>query len=686
METSPFVLTSSYKPTGDQPQAIDDLCAGLIQKMDHQVLLGVTGSGKTFTIANVINRLQKPTLVMSHNKTLAGQLTQEFRDFFPNNAVEYFVSYYDYYQPEAYIPQSDKYIAKDAAINDQIDKLRLASTTSVMTRHDVLVVASVSCIYNLGNPVDYGEAYLELGVGQPLIRDDFMLGLVNLHYQRLDSDLKRSCFRARGNFVEVVPAYSDQPLRFEFNREHLVSIQKLKDISGEVLENPQKILVYSAKHYSAPQERMRQGLSKIKEDLETQASQFKKQGKVVEAFRLEQRTNYDLELLEEFGYCQGIENYSRYFDGRIPGQSPYTLLDFFTHRYGNNWLLVIDESHISIPQIRGMHNGDQSRKKNLVDFGFRLPSAYDNRPLRFDEFLEKIPSVIYVSATPGDWEIDQAKKSFQRVFLTSNKDSYPKSSIVEQLVRPTGLVDPLVTVLPTQGQILDLIDRIKQRAAKGQRVLVTTLTKRMAEDLAVYLGDQDLKVTYLHSEIHTLERGDILADLREGKYDVLVGINLLREGLDLPEVSLVAILDADKEGFLRSESSLVQVMGRAARHEEGEVVMYADQITGSMQRALDEVNRRRQIQLDYNKKYNVTPKTIIKPMRQRLIEKEELSVKEKAEQELDVRLVDFGLLEPFKQEKILLDLEKEMKQAAKDLDFETAAVLRDKIAYLKKQL
>lgn len=686
MESSFFSLTSSYKPTGDQPQAIDNLCLGLEKEMAHQVLLGVTGSGKTFTVANVINRLNKPALIISHNKTLAGQLAQEFRDFFPSNAVEYFVSYYDYYQPESYIPQSDKYIAKETSINDQIDKLRLAATTSLMTRRDVIVVASVSCIYNLGNPVDYGEAYLELGVGQPLSRDDYMAALINLRYQRLDSDLKRSHFRVRGNFVEVVPAYSDNSIKLEFDAKKIISIQVLKGITGEVLENLKKTLIYSSKHYTAPQERLEVGLVKIEKDLQEQVDKFTKEGKVVEAHRLKQRTEYDLELLHEFGYCQGIENYSRYFDGRAPGQSPYTLMDFFTHRFGTDWLLFMDESHMSVPQVRGMYNGDLSRKKNLVDYGFRLPAAYDNRPLRFDEFLEKIPKTVYISATPDEWEIKQAQESFRKVFLLENKKGYPTSAVVEQLVRPTGLIDPEVSVLPTAGQINDLIEKILDRISKKQRVLVTTLTKRMAEDLSIYLADKGVKVTYLHSEIDTLERGDILADLREGKYDVLVGINLLREGLDLPEVSLVAILDADKEGFLRSQSALIQVMGRAARHQEGAVVMYADNITGSMQRALDEVARRRQIQLEYNKKHHVTPKTIIKPFRERLVEKEELSQEEKAKQELDIRLVDFGLLDPSNQDKILKSLEKEMKQAANDLDFETAAVVRDKINSLRRQL
>jgi len=679
-----FELVSDYSPAGDQPEAIKALSLGVAAGMTHQVLLGVTGSGKTFTIANVIEKTQRPTLVISHNKTLAGQLTQEFREFFPKNAVEYFVSYYDYYQPEAYIPHSDTYIAKETSINDQIDKLRLAATTSIMTRRDVVVVASVSCIYNLGNPVDYGEAYLEVGVGQRLQRDDLLSVLVRLHYTRLDSDLKRSCFRVRGNFVEVVPAYSDDPVRFEFVADKLVSIQVLEGVTGNVKQEQSWALIYSAKHYVAPEEKIKRGLSKIQEDLEARLREFELQGKQVEAYRLRQRTEYDVEMLSELGYCQGIENYSRYFDGREAGQPPYTLMDFFSHRFGKDWLLVVDESHMTIPQIRGMYNGDAARKKNLVDYGFRLPAAFDNRPLKFAEFLRKIPPAIYISATPSDWEIQQAQKSYEKQGLSGRK--YPKKAIVEQLVRPTGLVDPSVEVLPSEGQIDNLVSKMRQTIANGQRVLVTTMTKRMAEDLSIYLEEQGFKVTYLHSEIDTLERSDILADLRGGKYDVLVGINLLREGLDLPEVSLVAILDADKEGFLRSDTSLIQVMGRAARHVQGKVVMYADTITGSMRRALDEVARRRQIQLSYNRKHKITSRSIVKPVRERLIAKKENILETSKQQELDVRLTDFGILPPPKQKKIMADLEKEMRQAAEELDFETAAILRDKIKKLYKLL
>jgi excinuclease ABC subunit B len=689
-----FKLVADYKPTGDQPQAIEALTSGVLEDKRHQTLLGVTGSGKTFSIANVIKNVNKPTLVVSHNKTLAAQLYQEFRDFFPENAVEYFVSYYDYYQPESYIPQTDTYIEKDAGINEEIDKLRLSATTSLMTRKDVIIVASVSCIYNLGSPAEYSKVALELKSGMKLRLMDLLKRLDQLHYERNEFDFKRGTYRVRGDIIDIFPAYQDYAVRLEVFDDALVSVNHFDPLTGatidrsmlpgerrgghsrSVTDDEQKYLehrmkeggiavIYPAKHYITAEERREGALKDIEKDLEVRLKGLRKEGKTIEAYRLQQRTRYDLEMMQEIGYCKGIENYSRYFDGRKPGEAPYTLMDFFP----KDFLLMVDESHITIPQVRGMFNGDQSRKSTLIEHGFRLPSAADNRPLNFDEFQRKVNQTIYTSATPADWEL-----------------SMSLGNVVEQLIRPTGIPDPKVTVSPTKGQMEDLLRRIEAKVSKGQRVLVTTLTKRMAEELSSFLLEKGVKVTYLHSDIQTLERTDILDDLRRGDYDVLVGINLLREGLDLPEVALVAILDADKAGFLRSERSLVQTMGRAARHIDGEVVMYADNVTGSMENAISEVDRRRRVQEVYNKKHKVTPKTIEKPVRERLIDEliEERAVSKKLGYELDE--IDFGQLPPEELKKEIKRLTELMKYEAEMLNFEKAAVLRDKVREVKKYL
>jgi len=662
-----FKISSPFKPTGDQPQAIEKLTKNLEKEIKDQVLLGVTGSGKTFVMANVVQNIQKPTLVISHNKTLAAQLYQEFREFFPNNAVEYFVSYYDYYQPESYIPSTDTYIEKDSAINEKIDKLRLSTTTSLMTRKDVIVVSSVSCIYNLGSPAEYSKVAIELRKGMKLRLNDLLMRLSQTHYDRADYDFKRGTYRVTGDVIDIFPAYQDQAIRLEIFNDVLVNVSYFDPLTGNETRNTYgvdtgMIVIYPAKHYITAQERFKDSVEDIRKDLQLRLKELRDNGKQLEAYRLEQRTNYDLEMMQELGYCKGIENYSRYFDGRNPGDAPYTLLDFFPKDY----LVIIDESHMTVPQVRGMFNGDRSRKETLINYGFRLPSALDNRPLNFNEFLSRTNRKVYVSATPDDWEIERSK-----------------GEIVELLLRPTGIVDPKVTILPTKGQIDDLVERIEEKVSSRQRVLVTTLTKRMAEELSSYLKEKDIKVTYLHSDVDTLERTDILDDLRKGEYDVLVGINLLREGLDLPEVSLVAILDADKEGFLRSETSLIQVMGRAARHVQGEVVMYADNVTGSMKRAINEVERRRDIQLEYNKEHEITPQQITKPIREKLIDQqleEELEGKKK-DAFIDV---DFKQLPPYELRKVVRNLEKEMKYEAEMLNFERAAVLRDKIKDLRK--
>lgn len=648
-----FRLKTDYQPSGDQPQAIQTLVTNLKAGIGEQVLLGVTGSGKTFTMARVIEKLQRPTLVISHNKTLAAQLYQEFRDFFPNNAVSYFVSYYDYYQPEAYIPQTDTYIEKETQINEEIDKLRLGATANILTRHDTIVVASVSCIYNIGSPKEYGHFVLELAPGVKITRESILDRLVALQYERNNYGFTRGTFRVRGDTIDLFPAYEDMGLRMVTNLDKLVQLVKFNPLTGKTIEILPAVMIYPAKHYMTDPRTYTEVFAKIREDLGKQVALFKSQGKLLEANRLEQRVTYDLEMIQELGYVNGIENYSRYFDGRKPGDPPYTLLDYFDEAVRNDWLLFIDESHMSIPQIRGMYNGDRSRKQTLIDFGFRLPAAIDNRPLRFEEFLRRMPQTVYVSATPDDWERSRAQKT----------------GIVEQLVRPTGLVDPEVIVRPAEGQIDDLIKEIKTRVDRKERVLVTTLTKRMAEDLSTFLEKEGIKVHYLHSDILTLERSDILADLRRGAYDVVVGINLLREGLDLPEVSLVAILDADKEGFLRSRTSLIQTMGRASRHESGEVIMYADRMTDSMKAAIDEVGRRRKTQLAYNTTHGITPESITKPIRDRMVEKKE-----------EAKSLELESMTPQDKKKLIAKLTKDMRRASRDLDFETAAKLRDTIA------
>lgn len=698
-----FQLKSSYQPTGDQPKAIDQLTAGVKANLPNQVLLGVTGSGKTFSMANVIQNTGLPTLVISHNKTLAGQLYQEFRDFFPNNAVSYFVSYYDYYQPEAYIPSTDTYIEKETQINEEIDKLRLSSTANLLTRPDVIVVASVSCIYNLGSPVEYGKYILKITKGQIIDRQSIYSRLIDLQYERNDTDLHRGSFRVRGENLELWPAYSDYVLRIKLLDNQIEKINPVDPISGRLLEpetlaqfqlkpNQTHFVIYPAKHYLTDPKSQQEAFAQIRSDLDQRVKQLEEDNKPLEAHRLRQKVNYDLEMIQEFGFVGGIENYSIYFDGRNPGDPPYTLIDYFHHNAKTfnkpGFLTIVDESHITIPQIRGMYFGDRSRKQTLIDFGFRLPAALDNRPLQFEEFVRRTPQTVHVSATPSDWEISQSQ-----------------GHVVEQLIRPTGLIDPEIEVRPTQGQVSDLVIEIVKRLKVGQRTLVTTLTKRMAEDLTEFLNDEVKvtklfdgttqmvslpKVAYLHSDIDTLERSEILDDLRLGKYDVLVGINLLREGLDLPEVSLVAILDADKEGFLRSTTSLVQTMGRAARHQEGRVIMYADRVTKSMQAAIEEVDRRREIQTQYNTKHNITPQTIVKPIRQVLIkrqQKEELTGKNvvtlSKKQSIDLDTIDPKNLTPRDQLKLVKSLTRRMNQAAKELDFELAAQIRDKIELLE---
>lgn len=685
-----FKLTSQFKPTGDQPQAVDKLVRGLNEGREHQVLLGVTGSGKTFTMANVIQKVNRPTLIISHNKTLAAQLAQEFRMFFLENAVEYFVSYYDYYQPEAYIPSSDTYIEKDASINEEIEKLRLSATASLMTRKDVIIVASVSAIYNLGSPIEYGQAILEIGKGMKTSFNQVMKILQKMFYERNDIDFKRGTYRVRGDNIDIYPSYMDSGFRVEFLGDKVEKVSQLDVLTGDAVPIDEPRVIYPAKHYITPQERIVPGIAQIEKDLEKRLKELRDRGKLVEAQRLEQRTHYDLEMIKEFGYCNGIENYSRYFDGREPGSPPYTLLNFFPKDY----LVIIDESHITLPQIRGMYNGDRSRKETLIDYGFRLPSALDNRPLKFDEFQRNVTQAIYTSATPDEYELSLARsvilngakrseESLTNVSKSSNKlrdpslvaqDDNGYDGIAEQLIRPTGLLDPQIDVRPTKGQIPDLMTEIEQRIKKGERVLVTTLTKRMAEDLSEYLKDKGIKVNYLHSDVATLERSDILHALRMGEYDVIVGINLLREGLDLPEVSLVAILDADKEGFLRSRTSLIQTMGRAARHINGQVIMYADKVTKSMEAAIEETNRRREYQAEYNLKHKITPRSITTSLRSRLIEKVE---EETGEEVLTVEDIPQN-----ERDRLAKELTERMNEAAQNLDFEQAAKYRDQIKEL----
>jgi excinuclease ABC subunit B len=748
-----FKLKSNYTPTGDQPQAIKKLVEGLEDKKEHQTLLGVTGSGKTFTMANVIEKVQKPTLVIAHNKTLAAQLYQEFRDFFPDNAVSYFVSYYDYYQPEAYIPSTDTYIEKEAQINDEIDKLRLSTTANLLTRNDVIAVASVSCIYNLGSPVEYGRYILQIMEGQLLQRRDLLLRLSQLQYEASSAELRRGSYRLRGDTIQLWPAYEDKALRIDTLEDKIIKIDWIDPITGTKM-NPDKMtlyerkqkqfVIYPAKHYVIDPKSQTERFEQIFEDLKKRLKTFKDNDQIFEAHRLEQKVKYDLQMIKEFGFTNGIENYSRYFDGRNEGQPPYTLLDYFKHNaeeFGDgDFLTVIDESHMSIPQIGGMHAGDQSRKRTLIDYGFRLPSALDNRPLEFNEFQERIPQAVYVSATPREWEVEHSG-----------------GEVIEQLIRPTGLLDPVIELRKTKGQIEDLIIEIIKRKQMGQRVLVTTLTKKMSEALTEYLNDQDKikqlvesfiakrdeqseqvnpekviraneqlpiekmeirqldeeyhtqaklpleidlrkkilypKVAYLHSGVETLERSDILDDLRKGEYDVVVGINLLREGLDLPEVTLVAILDADKEGFLRSRISLIQTMGRAARHVEGRAILYADNLTKSMKVAIGETMRRRNYQMEYNQKNNIEPQTIVKPIRGRMIEKVEEEEKEPSEEmflvslgkeQVDLVAVKADSLTPDDKRKMVKKLRVRMRLAADQMDFELAAVLRDKVGELKE--
>ncbi|MFZ5535258.1 MAG: excinuclease ABC subunit UvrB [Patescibacteria group bacterium] len=670
-----FTLTSAFQPTGDQPKAIAALLDNLKNDVPEQILLGVTGSGKTYTMAKVIEKIQKPTLIISHNKTLAAQLYQEFRDFFPDNAVSYFVSYYDYYQPEAYIPSTNTYIEKETEINEEIDKLRLAATTNLLTRNDTIVVASVSCIYNIGSPKEYGHFVLELQPGVAVTRESIMERLIDLQYERNDYGFHRGAFRVRGETIDVFPAYEDTGIRIVMGEKGVLSIDRRDPLTGKKIEDLPALVVYPAKHYMTDPKSYKSVFAQIQDDLDRQVAAFRKANKFIEAQRIKERVTYDLEMIQEVGFVNGIENYSRYFDGRKPGEAPYSLLDYFKEASvrrnapENDWLLLIDESHMTIPQIRGMYQGDRSRKQTLIDYGFRLPAAIDNRPLKFDEFERRMPQTIYVSATPDEWET-------HRVTTQTGK-----TAIVEQLIRPTGLVDPEIEVRKSQGQIEDLMGEINKRIEKHERVLVTTLTKRMAEDLAKFLEERGIKVHYLHADVLTLERSDILADLRAGKYDVVVGINLLREGLDLPEVSLVAVLDADKEGFLRSRTSLIQTMGRAARHVHGRVILYADTVTKSMAAAMSEVERRRTIQLAYNATHNITPLSISKPIRERLVQKEDaVMVNESATLSREEK----DAMTPADKKKKIATYTKLMRKASRDLDFETAARFRDLIAELSE--
>ncbi len=651
-----FKLVSNYKPTGDQPKAIEKLVEGIQKGHKGQTLLGVTGSGKTFTMANVIEKVNKPTVVIAHNKTLAAQLCSEFKEFFPDNAVEYFVSYYDYYQPEAYIPSSDTYIEKDSQINDEIDKLRYSATSSLFERRDVIIVASVSCIYGLGSPEEYSDLIVSLRTGMELDRDKVIRNLVEIQYNRNDTDFKRGTFRVRGDVLEVFPiGNSDKAIRVEFFGDEIDRITEIDVLTGEILGLRNHVAIFPASHYVTAKEKVLRATEAIEQELSERIEYFKSQGKLLEAQRIEQRTRYDLEMMREIGFCSGIENYSRHLTEREPGSKPYTLLDFFPDDY----LMIIDESHVTVPQIGAMYAGDRSRKESLVEHGFRLPSAFDNRPLRFEEFETVVNQAVYVSATPAKYEIENSQQ------------------VVEQIIRPTGLIDPVITVKPVEGQVDDLLNEIKKTVATNHRVLVTTLTKRMAEDLTAYMKEIGVKVKYLHSDIKTIERMEIIRDLRLGEFDVLVGINLLREGLDLPEVSLVAVLDADKEGFLRSERSLIQTIGRAARNVHGRVILYGDVITNSMEKAITETNRRREIQQSYNEKHNIVPQSITKNIHA-IIEAT------KAAEDGAKYVVDNGKKISKKDRELLLaKLEKEMKEAAKALEFEKAAYLRDMIIELK---
>ena len=654
-----FKLHSEYKPTGDQPQAIERLVKGFKEGNQFETLLGVTGSGKTFTMANVIARLNKPTLVLAHNKTLAAQLYGEMKEFFPENAVEYFVSYYDYYQPEAYVPSSDTYIAKDSAINDEIDKLRLSATSSLSERKDVIIVSSVSCIYGIGSPKDYQNMIISLRPGMEKDRDEVARELIDIQYDRNDMDFHRGTFRVRGDVLEIFPAdYTDTAVRVEFFGDEIDRITEINVLTGEIKCQLNHIAIFPASHYVVPMEQIKKAAIHIEEELEERVTYFKSEDKLLEAQRISERTNFDMEMLKETGFCSGIENYSRHLSGLEPGQAPYTLMDYF----GDDYLIIVDESHKTVPQIRGMYAGDRSRKTTLVDYGFRLPSALDNRPLNFEEFESKIDQILFVSATPGEYEE-------QHELLRA-----------EQIIRPTGLLDPMVEVRPVEGQIDDLVSEVNKEVEKGNKILITTLTKRMAEELTDYMKDLGIRVKYLHSDIDTLERTQIIRDMRLNVFDVLVGINLLREGLDIPEITLVAILDADKEGFLRSETSLIQTIGRAARNVEGHVIMYADVMTDSMKMAIDETMRRRSVQEEYNKEHHITPQTVKKAVRDLIsISKSVAETEEKLEK-------DPESMSRKELEKLIKEVEKKMRKAAADLNFEAAAGLRDKMVELKKNL
>ena len=664
-----FKLHSEFKPSGDQPQAIKKLTDEIENNKKHQILLGATGSGKTFTMANVIQNVNKPTLVMAHNKTLAAQLCHEFKEFFPENAVEYFISYYDYYQPEAYIPSRDAYIEKEADINEEIERLRHSATRSLLLRKDVIIVASVSCIYGLGIPEDYVRGVIEFEVGKNYNRTKLLVSLEQVQYERNDIELKPGKYRVKGETIDIFPSWEEYIYRLEFFGDELEAINIIHPITANTVQIESSVKLFPATHYVVNQDK-KAAIKNIRDELKDRLNELEKEHKMIEAFRLKQRTNYDLEMMEEMGYCKGIENYSRHLSFRNPGDPPGVLIDFFP----KDFLLIIDESHVTVPQIRGMYNGDQSRKQALVDYGFRLPSAKDNRPLQFHEFESKINQCVYVSATPGEYELAKAKKDSDVSIDELKKNKWAAYDLAEQIIRPTGLVDPDIHIRPTKYQIDDILKEIKQRVSKNERVLVTTLTKQMSEDLTDFISEQSIKVQYLHSDISALERVDILHDLRKGKYDVLVGVNLLREGLDLPEVSLVIILDADKEGFLRNERSLIQTMGRAARHINGTVILYADKVTDSMQHAIDETNRRRKIQTDYNKKHNIKPFTVTKKISD--IRDETRKVINQASKKGNSKKQDL---------KLIKELEKEMQKAASNLEFELAAVLRDQINDLKEK-
>ncbi|MFW3539567.1 excinuclease ABC subunit UvrB [Vagococcus fluvialis] len=652
-----FDLVSKYEPSGDQPEAIKQIVDNINKQEKAQTLLGVTGSGKTFTMSNVIKEVNKPTLIIAHNKTLAGQLYSEFKEFFPNNAVEYFVSYYDYYQPEAYVPSSDTYIEKDSSVNDEIDKLRHSATSSLLERNDVIVVASVSCIYGLGDPKEYQEQVLSLRVGMEMERDQLLRSLVDIQFDRNDIDFQRGRFRVRGDVVEIFLASRDElALRVEFFGDEIDRIREFNALTGEVMSDTEHVAIFPATHFVTNEDQMEEAIARIQDELDGRLKELRSDEKLLEAQRLEQRTNYDIEMMREMGYCSGIENYSRQMENRKEGEPPYTLIDFFP----DDFLIMVDESHVTMPQIRGMYNGDRARKQMLVDYGFRLPSALDNRPLQLSEFEDHVNQILYVSATPGPYEGEQT------------------DLVAEQIIRPTGLLDPIIDVRPIMGQIDDLVGEINERVEKNERVFITTLTKKMSEDLTDYFKELGIKVKYLHSDIKTLERTEIIRDLRLGEFDVLIGINLLREGIDVPEVSLVAILDADKEGFLRSERSLVQTIGRAARNENGKVIMYADKMTDSMTKAIEETQRRRSIQEAYNKEHGIVPKTIIKEIR------DLIRISKDNEEEENVSLTkQYESLNKDEKKELLFELESQMKQAAKDLDFEKAATLRDTILELK---